>query len=129
MITIGGLLFFGMRHIIDSYNLLTVNRKEINSSSGMFRKILITFQLAVILLQLCLISYLSINGYLSCAALLALTFFISCLVIILTNKSLFDIAKQDPNIFNDEVKIPTDEDGNIEINENSQLYIPIMKWR
>lgn len=43
MIVIAGFLFFGMRHVIDSYNLLTVNRKDIDSSSSMFRKVLLTF--------------------------------------------------------------------------------------
>lgn len=41
MISVGGFLFFGMRHGIDAYNLLTVNRKEINSSSKVFQKILL----------------------------------------------------------------------------------------
>jgi hypothetical protein len=43
MISVAGFLFFGMRHLIDSFNLLTVNKKEIDSSSNMFRKILFNF--------------------------------------------------------------------------------------
>lgn len=43
MIAMAGFLFFGMRHVIDSYNILTVNRKDIDSSSSMFRKVLLTF--------------------------------------------------------------------------------------
>jgi hypothetical protein len=50
MILIAASLFFGIRHTIDSYNLLTINKKEIDSSSNMFRKILMNFQFAVILL-------------------------------------------------------------------------------
>jgi len=102
MITIGGFLFFGMRHLIDSYNILTVNRKEINFSSSMFRKILLTLQFAVLLLQLAMISYLSQGGYMSCCAFLGLSLCISIVVMILSNKSLFDISKQDPSIFNDD---------------------------
>ena len=41
MVTVGGVLFFLMRHMIDSFNLLTVNKKEVDSSSNMFRKILV----------------------------------------------------------------------------------------
>lgn len=41
MVTFAGLLFFGMRHLIDSYNLLTNNRKEIDSSSKVFQNILL----------------------------------------------------------------------------------------
>ena len=43
MISIAGFMFFGMRHIVDSYNLLTVNRKEIDSSCKVFQKILLYF--------------------------------------------------------------------------------------
>lgn len=50
MISIAGFLFFGMRHAVDSYNLLTVNRKEIDSSCGMFQKILLYLQFAILLL-------------------------------------------------------------------------------
>jgi hypothetical protein len=42
IISLTGFLFFGMRHLIDAYNLLTVNRKEIDSSRQMFQKILLT---------------------------------------------------------------------------------------
>lgn len=41
MISICGFMFFAMRHVIDSYNLLTVNRREIDSSSQMFQRILL----------------------------------------------------------------------------------------
>jgi len=63
MISVAGFLFFGMRHAIDSYNLLTVNKKEIDSSSNMFKKILLSFQFGIILLQLCMMSYLYMKGY------------------------------------------------------------------
>ena len=36
IISVTGFIFFAMRHVVDSYNLLTVNRKEIDSSSKMF---------------------------------------------------------------------------------------------
>ena len=48
-------------------------------------------------------------------------FAISVLVIVLSNKSLFDIAKQDPQVFNDESRGAVDE-ANV-------LYLPLIKWR
>lgn len=48
-------------------------------------------------------SYLVMKDYKSCAAFVFLVFIISVFVMILTNKSLFDIAKQDQSIFNDVV--------------------------
>lgn len=58
-------------------------------------------QYAILLLQLCLISYLAVNEYLSCACFIGLIFFFSSLVVIITNKNLFDLGKQDQSIFND----------------------------
>ena len=55
----------------------------------------------------------------ACASFVGLTFFISIFVIVFTNNSLFDIEKQDPVIFNDEVRIPTSEDGFVDITEES----------
>lgn len=43
LIAVAGALFFAARHGVDALNLLTMNKKEINSSSGMFRKILLHF--------------------------------------------------------------------------------------
>ena len=90
IISIAGFVFLGMRHIVDSYNLLTVNRKEIDSSTKMFQNILFTSALGILLLQLCMLSFLAVNGYLSCASLLTLVFLISFGVVILTNKPLLD---------------------------------------
>lgn len=52
-----------------------------------------------------MISYFSHYSYTACAAFLTLTLLISLLFVILTNKSLFDLAKQDPKIFNEEKSI------------------------
>mmetsp|Transcript_22827 Transcript_22827/g.22073 ORF Transcript_22827/g.22073 Transcript_22827/m.22073 type:complete len:93 (+) Transcript_22827:20-298(+) len=91
----GGVLYFIMRHLVDSFNLLTFNKKEIDSSSSMFRKIMVHFYCGVLLLHACMISILFQKGFKSCAAFIFLVFCASVLVIIITNKNLFDIAKQD----------------------------------
>jgi magnesium-transporting ATPase (P-type) len=86
IISVTGFIFFAMRHIVDSYNLLTVNRKEIDSSSQMFQKILLTSQFAILLLQLCLACYFWSSGYQACSSLLTLTFLLSALVVFLSNR-------------------------------------------
>lgn len=50
---------------------------------------------------MCMISYLAVNSYVSNACFLGVVFAISCVVVILTNKSLFDVTKLDQSIFND----------------------------
>jgi len=49
LITITGLLFFSMKHIVDSFNLLTVNRKETESSPKVFRHILLAVLLSLLI--------------------------------------------------------------------------------
>lgn len=73
-----------------------------------------------------MLSYLFRNGYYSCAAFLGVAVLISTFAIVFTNKSLFDISKQDQSIFNDDT-VDFCEDG--EITEESPLYVPLMQWR
>jgi len=94
LISLTGFLFFGLRHLIDAYNLLTVNRKEIDSSRQMFQKILLTSQLAILLLQGCLISYFWVNNYLACAGLLCIVAFVSVVAICLFNKPIVNYDQE-----------------------------------
>jgi hypothetical protein len=55
-----------------------------------------------------MLSFLGFNEYKSCAAFIFLVFTISILVVVLTNKSLFDLAKQDASIFNDSDRVIND---------------------
>jgi hypothetical protein len=58
-----------------------------------------------------MISYLAMNSYLSGACFLGVVFAITILVVILTNKSLFDISNQDQTIFNDtEEPVPLEQE-------------------
>lgn len=50
LVAMAGFMFFAMRHVMDGYNLLTVNRKEIDSSCRMFQKILLTSQFSLLLM-------------------------------------------------------------------------------
>jgi hypothetical protein len=42
------------------------------------------------------------NGFLAPAAFSAMVLLVTTGIVVLTNKSLFDLGKQDPTIFNDE---------------------------
>ncbi len=99
LISVTGFVFFALRHIVDSYNLLTVNRKEIDSSCKMFQKILLISQLGILMLQACMTSYMYVNGYYSCAGLMSMVFLISLLIIVVTNRPLLDLTEQ--GAFND----------------------------
>lgn len=77
---------------MDSYNLLTVNRKEIDSSTKMFQKILLTAQFAIVLLLLCTFSYMAVSGFLACACLLGVVLAVSIMIIVVTDRPLVDAS-------------------------------------
>ena len=58
LVAIAGMLYFMLRHLVDGLNLLTFNKKEIDSSSSLFSKIIVLFQCSILLLQLVMMSYL-----------------------------------------------------------------------
>mmetsp|Transcript_7224 Transcript_7224/g.5487 ORF Transcript_7224/g.5487 Transcript_7224/m.5487 type:complete len:122 (-) Transcript_7224:453-818(-) len=94
----------------------------------MFSKVVILLMASVLLLQACMLAFLFQHGFHSSAAFTLLVFAVSVLVIIFTNKNLFDLAKQDPLIFNDakkEINLTPDQ----ELDFDSALYMPMMKWR
>lgn len=52
IVTLTGALYIFLKHGVDSFNLLTMHRKELESKSEMFDYILFTGQLILILYQL-----------------------------------------------------------------------------
>jgi hypothetical protein len=51
MITLVGALYVFIKHGVDSYNLITMHRKELESKSEMFDYILFTGQIILLLYQ------------------------------------------------------------------------------
>lgn len=51
MVSIVAIPYLVIKHYVDCFNLLTVNKKEIESSGAIFRKLLIYTQLPLFLLQ------------------------------------------------------------------------------
>ena len=60
----------------------------------MFQKILLTSQLAILLLQGCLISYFWVNNYLACAGLLCIVGLVSVVAICLFNKPIVNYNQE-----------------------------------
>jgi hypothetical protein len=77
LVAVAGLLFFLLRHAADGYCLLTVNRKEIDSSGRLPLRIIHTCQLPVLLLQMCMIATTASEGHIPIASLLGLVFIAS----------------------------------------------------
>lgn len=77
LVAVAGLLFFLLRHAADGYCLLTVNRKEIDSSGRLPLRIIHTCQLPVLLLQMCMIATTASEGHTPIASFLGVVFIAS----------------------------------------------------
>lgn len=98
IVSVAGAIFVYLRHIVDSYNLLTYYRKEIESSGRIVDKVTNTALVIVILYQMCMIAYFALHNRrketLTCTMIFILSiFFISC-----TYEDVYDLAKIEENM-------------------------------
>lgn len=80
LVAVAGLLFFLLRHATDGFCLLTVNRKEIDSSGRLPLKIIHTCQLPVLLLQMCMMATTASEGHIPIASFLGVLFIASAAI-------------------------------------------------
>jgi hypothetical protein len=90
MVIFSGCIFFGIRNVTDSYNLLTIHRKEIESKLSIFHKILLCLLISLLAYQLFLFGYFYLNdaSYQTWAIGLVLVF--TLLVIAINTEQIFD---------------------------------------
>lgn len=62
LVTVSGLLFFLIRHFVDGLNLLTVHKKEIESTQGLVTRVLFALHCCVLLYQLAMFGFFMIHG-------------------------------------------------------------------
>lgn len=62
MIAMAAAVFIYLRHIVDSYNLLTYYRKEIESSGAIVDATTNTALVIMILYQMCMIAYFALHN-------------------------------------------------------------------
>ena len=93
LVPIAAGVFVWLRHKVDSYNLLTYYRREIDSSGKMIDYVTNTALIIVIVYQICMTAYFSIHNRreetLACAVIFLFSVFYSAI----TYEDVFDIAK------------------------------------
>lgn len=93
IITLMGALYLFIRHGVDSFNILTLHRKEVESKSEMLSYILFTGQIILILYQCCLLVFFSANEMNIPAFFVVLTILLTLIVWKRTNEEVFDAEK------------------------------------
>ena len=93
VITLAGFLFYFIKHIVDSFNLLTYHRKEMESKATVFKNIIFSAQICLILFQSVMLAYFSSNSFLGEAFCVAFTLCITVIIFCLVNQEVFEPEK------------------------------------
>lgn len=93
IITLTGALYLFIRHGVDSFNILTMHRKELESKSEMLNYILFTGQVILILYQCCILVYFTHNDMNLPAFFVILTILMTLVIWKKTNDEVFDEEK------------------------------------
>ena len=93
IITLAGALFLFLKHGVDSFNIITWHRKELESKSEVLNHIIFTGQIILVLYQSAVLVFFSMNDKHVQSFLIAITLIITILVIILTNEHVFEPEK------------------------------------
>lgn len=93
IITLMGALYLFIKHGVDSFNILTMHRKEMESKSEMLRYILITGQIILILYQSAVLVFFSINDMNLQAFIVTVTLLCTIVFVIYTNEEVFEAEK------------------------------------
>ena len=97
IVTLAGSLFLFLRHCVDGYTLLTVHKKEMESSQSMFKRIVWSVQVILLIYQCSMVAFFSIKG-MHWAAIASGFILVATLWLFYTrSETLFDPLK-DPQI-------------------------------
>ena len=85
-----GCIFFLLRNIVDSYNLLTVHKKEIESKLSIFHKILPCLLFSLLAFQLFILGYFYLNDLTYQTGIISLIVVFTLIAITINIEQLFD---------------------------------------
>jgi len=98
VVTLAAALFFGLRHYVDCFQLLTYFRKEIDSSGKLISQVTNTALLFVIMYQLCMMAFFTIKKREAEAAVICMILVISVIFTVVSYEEVYDLSKIDREI-------------------------------
>lgn len=93
IITLAGALFLFLKHGVDSFNILTWHRKELESKSEVLNHIIFIGQIILVLYQSAVLVFFSMNDMHIQSFFIAMIMIMTILVIVLTNEHVFEPEK------------------------------------
>lgn len=98
MISIASFIFVYMRHMVDSYNLLTFYRREIESSGKIIDYITNTALVIVVVYQICMTAYFAIHNRQMETIVCTIIFLLSVFYAAVTYEAVYDLARIEENM-------------------------------
>ena len=93
IITLAGVLFISFRHLVDSFNILTVHRKEVESKSSIFKNIIFSAQIILLLYQCCMLAFFSSYSFAIESFCVVLILGFTIIAVLVMNREFFDPEK------------------------------------
>ena len=98
VVSVAAFIFVYLRHMVDSYNLLTYYRKEIESSGKIIDYITNTALIMVIIYQICMTACFAIHNRQYETIVCTLIFLLSVFYAAVTYEDVYDLAKIEENM-------------------------------
>ena len=93
IVTLAACLFFGLRHIVDCFQLLTFFRREVDSSGKLISTVTNTALLFVIMYQMCMMAFFVIKKRPMEAMATLLILVLSTLYTVISYEEVYDLSK------------------------------------
>ena len=81
-----------MRHVSNSFMLLTLHKREIDSSSGCIRVIILSAQVCVLLQLVCNISFFFMNHRFQESSIMIVVLFVALIYVYVNDTDFLDIS-------------------------------------
>ena len=104
ILVVSGIIYFLFRHIGDAYNILVVNKNEMNSHGKFIQLLLIYSNIPIILFLALQIGLLILNQKWTQLGFAGFVFLVTALVFMMMNKNLYTTKNFEENEINDEIK-------------------------
>lgn len=93
IITLVGALYIFVKHMVDSLNIITVHRKEMESKSEMLNYILTSGKIILVLYQSAMLVYFSIHDMKMQSFIVAMTMILTIIILVRTKEEVFEFEK------------------------------------
>lgn len=90
LVTFAGVVFFAVRHFVDSYLIIIVHRKEMDSKHQMYKEIIMFVIIALTIYQSCMLAYFYFNDCSYQSIIMGIALAITLMILITNIEEVYD---------------------------------------